>query len=404
MAVATYCFKAIKRIGLFMVIVLVTTLALFLIDQEEEDDFYEVTTKGKTEMYKRTNYNTKYILLWTDSRASPFNYLGRGSYTFREKSCKYTNCFVTGNRQELGDISLFDVVLFNGPQLTKILKMDDLPNSRSPSQKYVYANIESAQNYPLCNFNGFFNLTWTYRLDSDINWGYFVVKNKTGHVVAPKMDATWEKLENMEGVSKKFKKTLRNKTKAVAWFATNCHTKSRREYIVEEVRNYLKNYSLSVDIYGVCGTLQCPSFINERCLRLLEEEYYFYFAFEKSFSKDYVTEKVLTAYKHNTVPVVYGGADYSRFLPPGSYLNARELGPAKLAETIAYLVKHPEEYYSYFRWQNHYSFESRHSNPETDDYCKFCAVLNENEYQHYAAHGDLKQWWNGNYSCDQTKH
>ncbi|XP_061718861.1 alpha-(1,3)-fucosyltransferase C-like [Cydia pomonella] len=310
MAVVTYLFKAIKRIGIFFVIVLLTTLALLSI--EDEEDYITLDTTTETVTYKTGNDNTKYILLWTDPKASPFSYFGKGSYTFREKSCKYMNCYVTGDRDELGDISLFDVLLFNGPQLPKMFKMYDFPNSRSARQKYVYANIESAQNYPLCNFNGFFDLTWTYRLDSDINWGYFVVKDNTGHVVAPKIDVTWVRWENMNSISEKFKMKLRNKTKAVAWFATNCVTKSRREDFVRKVTDHLHNYTLSVDVYGACGTLQCPSFINRQCLRLLEKEYYFYFAFENSFGEDYVTEKILTAYKHNTVPVVYGGANYSR--------------------------------------------------------------------------------------------
>lgn len=47
----------------------------------------------------------------------------------------------------------------------------------------------------------------------------------------------------------------------------------------------------------------------EECIDIVEENYYFYLAFENS---DYVTEKLMTALDHYTVPVVLGGANYSR--------------------------------------------------------------------------------------------
>lgn len=50
------------------------------------------------------------------------------------------------------------------------------------------------------------------------------------------------------------------------------------------------------------------------CLTAVEENYYFYLSFKNSFSEDYVTEKVMTAIDHYTVPVVYGGADYHKYV------------------------------------------------------------------------------------------
>ena len=59
---------------------------------------------------------------------------------------------------------------------------------------------------------------------------------------------------------------------------------------------------------------------------MLEQDYKFYLSFENSICVDYVTEKFYNALLFNTVPVVYGGADYSRLAPNMSYINIRNYG------------------------------------------------------------------------------
>ena len=58
---------------------------------------------------------------------------------------------------------------------------------------------------------------------------------------------------------------------------------------------------------------------------LIEREYCrFYISFENAICKDYITEKTFNALKLNTIPIVLGGANYTKLLPPGSYINAAE--------------------------------------------------------------------------------
>ena len=59
---------------------------------------------------------------------------------------------------------------------------------------------------------------------------------------------------------------------------------------------------------------------------MLEQDYKFYLSFENSICVDYVTEKFYNALLFNTVPVVYGGADYSRLAPNMSYIDIRNYG------------------------------------------------------------------------------
>ncbi|XP_049885518.1 alpha-(1,3)-fucosyltransferase C-like [Pectinophora gossypiella] len=335
----------------------------------------------------------KYILLWTKPYSSPFNYLGSGCNTFIRRNCHWTNCYVTSDRSYLGYYTEFEAIVFNGPWLN--IKYD-IPKDRSTRQKYVYTNVESAANYPLrTNFwNGYFNWTWTYKLDSDNRWGYLAIRNATHHVVGPQVNMHWTNLS--ETVSPEIIQILKRKKKAAAWFSSNCYTRSNREYLVMKIQDELQRFGFKVDIYGACGKLDCPKNIMDRCLDVLENNYYFYFAFENALSEDYVTEKIVYALQHNTVPVVYGGANYTRFMPDGIYLDALKLGPKKLAEVMHRSIIFPEKYYyNFFKWKKHYSYHLRHESPDTDDYCQFCAMLNNDTLMSTkSVYNHIDTWWN----------
>lgn len=267
-----------------------------------------------TTLNQQNETEIKYILLWTSDHATPFVYLGKGQSVFQEKKCKWTNCYVTSDRNFLGYYTEFDVIAFNGPQLASVKVFKDIPTRRSELQKYVYANIEAAANYPvpLNTWNGFFNWTWTYKLDSDAIWGYIAVRNATKHVIGPSTNMHWISLDDMDPITDQFKEKLKSKSKAAAWFNSNCNTLSLREEYVEKIQKQLQKYDLQIDVYGSCGKYNCPKDNMERCLQIVNKHYYFFLAFENAFSEDYVTEKIVYALNHNTVPIVFGGANYSR--------------------------------------------------------------------------------------------
>ncbi|XP_045448825.1 alpha-(1,3)-fucosyltransferase C-like [Melitaea cinxia] len=337
----------------------------------------------------------KYILQWSSPRNVPFIYMGVGQSGFIERNCTHTNCFVTSDRNYFGDYTKFDVVAFHGPEIGRHLY--DVPKRRSLHQKFVFASIESADNYPVCykELDNFFNWTWTYKLTSDARWGYIVVRDANNKVIGPNVEMHWMKIEEMAPVSEEFKEKLKTKTKAAAWFVSNCSARSGRRNVVTKLTESLKKYGLSIDVYGNCGTLKCPSNEQDKCTKLIETDYYFYLSFENSFAEDYVTEKLLHPLRNNAVPIVYGDANYTRFMPDGIYLNARQLGPEKLAAKMNELILNPDLYADYFRWKNHYSYHSRDESIETNDYCRFCSMLNDEELvKKVTTYPNFRQWWN----------
>lgn len=268
----------------------------------------------------------KYILLWTDPSTVPFIYMSEGQKVFQNRKCPYTNCYVTANRTLLGDYTKFDVIAFSGPQIVQDTIFT--PQRRSYHQKYVFSSIESPEYYPICDkkYDNFFNWTWSYKLDSDAKWGYMVVRDQNDTIIGPKKEMHWLKVEDMMAVKHKIRNKLSSKSKAAAWFVSNCFTASERETYVEILQEKLEQYHLNVDIYGKCGQFKCSRENMKACLDLLEKNYYFYLAFENAFSEDYVTEKLLHALNHYTIPIVFGGANYSRLVQNFLYdFSPREL-------------------------------------------------------------------------------
>lgn len=253
-----------------------------------------------------------YILMWTRANESPFTVMEMEHQSFIHRNCKYQNCFITDNKQFFGDLRDFDVVLFNSVTMAEGIK---LPSNRTENQLYIYVSIESPMNFPIAPlYNGFFNWTWTYRLDSDINFAYIAVRDKNGKVVGPKENMHWIDIQMMKRTSKYIKSKLQKKHTAAAWFVSHCETSSQRAHFVQNLTNELERYELAVHMFGLCGGLRCPKDRMEECYALVETDYYFYLSFENSLCEDYVTEKLLTALEHYAVPVVFGGANYSRFV------------------------------------------------------------------------------------------
>lgn len=84
-----------------------------------------------------------------------------------------------------------------------------------------------------------------------------------------------------------------------------------------------------------------------------------------------------------------------RFMPNGIYLDARALGPAKLAKEINDIIKDKNRYYDFFKWRQYYRYDASSDNADSDSICALCTALNKaarsNERRVYAR---FREWWN----------
>lgn len=258
----------------------------------------------------KENNSLIYILIWSEANLTPELSNRQGQLYFINRKCRIQNCFLTSNVSYFSDVRDFDVIMFNTMTLDHNLT---LPSARSEDQKYVFLSDESPALYPTpTRYNGFFNLTFTYRLDSDATWKFYVIRNKEGRIIGPNMDIKWIDSKDMKPTSDEIKRKLLNKSKAAAWFVSHCGTPSKRDELGKNLNEELAKYNLHIDIYGDCGNLKCSRIKGDECFAPIESDYYFYLAFENSMCEDYVTEKIVIATKHYAVPIVYGGANYSR--------------------------------------------------------------------------------------------
>lgn len=352
----------------------------------EQDLRYSNVYRKPTHLPK----NVKFILLWTRRDFAPFSFFEEGQRSFLKNNCSNIDCYVTWNRSLFGsgNYTNFHAIAFNG----RNMKPYNLPRFRSPHQKYIYYNMESSENYPVCHskFDGFFNWTATYKLHSDVPTPYILIKDKYGNIIGPKRDMHWR--DNVEEV---YRDHTKNKTKAAAWFVSHCQTKSNRSAFVSQLQDALYPYGYNIDIFGKCGTMSCPVNKKDDCHVLLKKDYFFYMSLENSFAEDYVTEKLLTALNHDTIPVVYGGADYSRFLPPGSYIDGRMQSIYQLAAVMDRLAHTPEEYSKFFNWKQYYTY---HDPSEVENVCKICEALNDKTLMNKTTtYNKFRSWWNPNY-------
>ena len=142
------------------------------------------------------------------------------------------------------------------------INITDLPGYRDPQQNYVFHLLESPPHTGTILYDippGFFNLTFTYRLDSDI-----IADSYFQHYRPP-----------MWTDEKSFDEVWSLKKKLAVAFVSNCHTSSLREYYLEELEEYMP-----ADIYGKCGTVVCNGTSLKKECDTIVSSYKFYLAFE----------------------------------------------------------------------------------------------------------------------------
>lgn len=174
----------------------------------------------------------------------------------------------------------------------------------------------------------------------------------------------------------------------VAWVVSGCQSSIHREEFTRQLSRYIQ-----VDIYGKCGNQTSP---DGGYWEMLRRDYKFYLALENTWCPDYVSEKFYRTLQHDAVPITLSPAvDYSRFAPPGSYINAFDFGSVKdLADYLLLLNRTDSLYAAYFEWKRHY----RVAIPAMGGWCDLCRMAHD-ENLPAKVYPDIKQWWMEDAKC-----
>ncbi len=218
-------------------------------------------------------------------------------------------------------------VVFHIPTLGPTLRLP-----KPAGQRWVAWSMESDGMYPQLadpEYLAAFDLTMTYRLDSDVPVPYVdagLLARLTGPPRAAKTEAA-----------------------PAVFFASNANERSgRTEYVRELMRH------LPVDSYGRC--LQNRALVDDRGPESKREtiaRYRFTLAFENSCTRDYVTEKFFAPLVVGSVPVVLGAPNVADFAPgENCYLDVRDVaGPRELAARLQELAADERSYAELLAWK-----------------------------------------------------
>ena len=285
-----------------------------------------------------------------------------------------------------------DFVVFEARDMPTLPQLKALLKERPISQRWVFALWESPKYFSYTKpFHGLFNLTWTYRRDSDI-WGPY-----GSYIQFSSKDPIYD---NKKGQPPDF---TRGKSELVAWMVSNCKAKLRVRF-VRELKKFIK-----VDVFGKCSgrifgeKRSCPktkqsNFNFPYCLK----RYKFYLSFENALCEDYITEKYWANLGDaNVIPVVMGGADYTKLAIPGSYINVMDFKTVKqLAEYLQYLDKNNTAYNEYFKWRNKYKVISGIGR----SLCNICQWFVSNVSHGTKVYNDLTEYWVKRGKCATKNH
>lgn len=199
---------------------------------------------------------SRFMKRFTDVEYDPF------------EDCSVNNCIITHEDEKVtqADAVMFHMHRLSGPP-------SDVP--RVPNQLWVWMADESPYGYMMVakdknihHYNGYFNWSMTYRMDSDVPVPY-------GRTVLLPVDQQGEEYTDM----------YQRKPLNISHMGSYCSGNNNRIKYIKELQK-----SIHVDRYGSCGTLKCPGHFRKDCLSL--NQYKFYLAFENSNCDEYITEKV----------------------------------------------------------------------------------------------------------------
>ncbi len=218
--------------------------------------------------------------------------------------------------------------------------------------------MESQLNYPElldADFMGRFDVTMTYRLDSDVPVIY-LEPDLIGALRNPPLEKT--------------------ATAPIAYLGSSEFNQSgRHQYLEELVKHvpvhsfgrHMRNQKLSEDT-------------GERTKVRTLTRYKFAIAFENSITPDYVTEKLFEPLVAGSVPIYLGAPNVDRFAPgERCFINAAEFfDPRELAEYILQLDRDPELYQTYLAWKQQPfrpSFQELIALISKTPFCRLCERL-----------------------------
>uniref|UniRef100_A0A8C6WP23 Fucosyltransferase n=1 Tax=Neogobius melanostomus TaxID=47308 RepID=A0A8C6WP23_9GOBI len=245
------------------------------------------------------------------------------------------------------------------------IDLNTMPKEPRPYfQKWVWYNLESPSNTAkIPALNDLFNLTCSYRRDSDVLTPY-------GSLVP---------ISEEDGLFTR----VPTKERLVCWIVSNWNLRYKRIQYYNELKKHIeiKTYGRAFGEY----------ISNDKYIEIMTS-CKFYLSFENSIHKDYITEKFFRPMEYGAVPVVLGPPrqNYEIHAPGHAFIHVDDFpSPKELAERLKHLDQHPDEYMDFFEWRN--SFKAVSGRFGLEQTCRTCHYLKKQK--RYQVFRDLNKWF-----------
>lgn len=309
------------------------------------------------------------VLLWTHPFGT-WRKLPDCWEQYRISGCKITDN--TGSYQEA------DAVIFHHRDIAGG-GLSALPSQpRPPTQKWIWMNQESPTHSSRMQvFEGVFNLTLSYREDSDIfiPYGYLIPRALTDKVIQGRYALPLSVTSASDPARPHF----------VAWVVSNWSENHARVIFYRLLIQHVQ-----VDLFGAWGR-PLPS--GSQGVMELLRGYLFYLAMENSQHTDYITEKLWNAVSAGAIPVVLGPSrvNYERFLPPEAFIHVDDFPTVQeLAQYLLMLKDNPAMAHRHLAWRKHYSLYR--ASFWNDQYCTACSAVRKTRGRRDVVQ-HLSQWY-----------
>ncbi|TMS34638.1 hypothetical protein L596_002184 [Steinernema carpocapsae] len=138
---------------------------------------------------------------------------------------------------------------------------------------------------------------------------------------------------------------------------------------------------------------------------MLDNDYYFYIAFENSVCKDYITEKLWNqGYQRNIIPIVLKRSIVEPYVPPKSFVAVDDYATLEdLATELFRIMNDKALYVSYFEWRRSYKVifldgEVHDTLERPWGFCQLCRLAHQ-EPRPKLVMGDFNESWKE--SCEK---
>ncbi|XP_020801708.1 alpha-(1,3)-fucosyltransferase C-like [Drosophila serrata] len=314
--------------------------------------------------------SVKVIMLWNEDQP-------KKSKVSAHMEC---GCVVT-NRRKNYEMAV-DAFVFNAHRPYSLKYLPQINRTRDFLSVFAARNpLSLAKDPPLppVSERSLFNLTMTYRLDSQLVWSeyYFTLLNQAKRLNTFRAPSEHYADEMPIYEMQLLENQTRTKDRLAMYLLYEVNEASLPESLyLEELRKHV-----NLDAYESClGFQHC-------------NHYRFMLIFDSTACPDYVPTHMYTAMHKFMVPVLIGGGNLNNLVPAQSYISGRDFpNPKDLVAHLKYLAKTPKEYKQYFWWHSLYKLR-RNSVP----YCQLCSLLQQPPEER-RIETSFAKWWS-RYQC-----